>query len=67
MPRDTVVSWRTFALFLLFPPLALVAVVCFPLTLVVLVWLYSRGKTQAVREATHREGESGAESARTDA
>jgi cbb3-type cytochrome oxidase subunit 3 len=50
MPRDTVVSWKTFALFLLFPPVAIVAVVFFPLTVIVLVWLYSRGKREAMLE-----------------
>lgn len=51
VPRDTVVSWRTFALFVLFPPLAVVAVVLFPLTLLVVGWLYYRGKRQAVEGA----------------
>jgi hypothetical protein len=46
--RDTVVSWKTFALFVLFPPLAIVAVVLFPLTLLVVGWLYYRGKRQVV-------------------
>ena len=48
MPRDTVVSWKTFALFVLLPPLAVVAVVLFPLTLLVVLWLYYRGKRRAV-------------------
>ncbi|MDS0278359.1 hypothetical protein NDI85_11175 [Halomicroarcula sp. S1AR25-4] len=48
MARDTVVSWRTFALFLLCPPLAILALVLFPLTIAVLVWLYYRGKKQAL-------------------
>ena len=47
MARDTIVSWRTFALFILFPPLAIIAVVLFPLTLIVLFWLYYRGKSEA--------------------
>ncbi|WP_254279138.1 hypothetical protein [Haloarcula marina] len=46
MVRDTIISWRTFALSLLFPPLAILAVVLFPLTIAVLLWLYYRGKTQ---------------------
>ncbi|WP_276272862.1 hypothetical protein [Haloarcula litorea] len=50
MARDTVVSWRTLVLFLLFPPLAVAAVVLFPLTLAVLFWLYYRGKGQAVAD-----------------
>ncbi|KAA9400712.1 hypothetical protein Har1131_18720 [Haloarcula sp. CBA1131] len=58
MPRDTIVSWKTFALFLLFPPLAIIAIVLFPLTLLVLFWLYSRGKTQALRERTTSESRS---------
>ena len=49
MPRDTIVSWRTFALFLLFPPLALLAIVFFPVTLLVVFWLYYRGKQQSLR------------------
>ncbi len=50
MPRDTIVSWKTFALFLLFPPLAVIAIVLFPLTLLILFWLYNRGKTEALRD-----------------
>ena len=57
MPRDTIVSWKTFALFLLFPPLAIVAIVFFPLTLIVLFWLYYRGKADAmVGEGTESSG-----------
>jgi len=48
--RDTIVSWKTFALFVLFPPIAVVAIVCFPLTLLVVFWLYYRGKREARRE-----------------
>jgi hypothetical protein len=47
MPRDTIVSWKTFALFILFPPVAIIAIVLFPLTLAVLFWLYYRGRNQA--------------------
>jgi hypothetical protein len=47
MARDTIVSWKTFALFLLFPPLAIVAIVLFPLTLSVVLWLYYRGRNEA--------------------
>jgi hypothetical protein len=47
MARDTVVSWRTVALVLLFPPFALVAVVLFPLTVALVLWLYYRGRAQA--------------------
>ena len=43
MARDTIVSWRKFALSLLFPPLALLAVVLFPLTLAIAFYLYYRG------------------------
>ncbi|ELZ95849.1 hypothetical protein C440_06152 [Haloferax mucosum ATCC BAA-1512] len=50
MPRDTIVSWKTFALFILFPPLAIVAIIFFPLTLLVFFWLYHRGKQDARRE-----------------
>ena len=57
MPRDTIVSWKTFALFLLFPPLAILAIIFFPLTLIVLVWLYYRGKEDAmVEEHTESSG-----------
>ncbi|KTG08843.1 hypothetical protein AUR64_13585 [Haloprofundus marisrubri] len=52
MARDTLVSWRTFALFVLFPPAALLAIVFFPVTLLVLFWLYRRGKH---RELTERQ------------
>ena len=51
MPRDTVVSWKTFALFVLFPPAAILALVFFPITLLVAFWLYQRGKRQALVEA----------------
>ncbi|MFC6733038.1 MULTISPECIES: hypothetical protein [unclassified Haladaptatus] len=46
MPRDTFISWKWFALFLLFPGLLVVAIVFFPLPLAVLFWLYYRGKRQ---------------------
>lgn len=46
MARDTIVSWKTFAIFVLFPPAALIAIVLFPLTLLVLFWLYYRGRNQ---------------------
>jgi hypothetical protein len=52
VPRDTVVSWKTFALFVLFPPAAILAVVLFPITLLVALWLYHRGRRQALTEAT---------------
>lgn len=60
MPRDTIVSWETFVLFLLFPPLAVVAIALFPLTLAVLLWLYYRGKLK--RKQTAQPEESVAES-----
>ncbi|WP_224337306.1 hypothetical protein [Haloprofundus halobius] len=47
MPRDTLVSWRTFALFVLLPPAAIAAIVFFPVTLLVPFWLYYRGKLRA--------------------
>ncbi|WP_338729207.1 hypothetical protein [Haladaptatus sp. DJG-WS-42] len=50
MSRDTFISWKWFALFLLVPGLALVAIVFFPITLAVLFWLYYRGKAQASGE-----------------
>ncbi|WP_348609637.1 hypothetical protein [Halobaculum rarum] len=52
MARDTIVSWKTFALFVLFPPLAIIAIVFFPLTLYVLFWLYYRGKNEVRMERT---------------
>lgn len=58
MPRDTVVSWKTFALFVLFPPLAIVAIVLFPLTLLVAFWLYYTGKAEALRERATSESRS---------
>ena len=54
MPRDTLVSWKTFALFVLFPPAAILALVFFPITLLVAFWLYQRGKRQALTEAAER-------------
>ncbi|ADE01453.1 MULTISPECIES: hypothetical protein [Haloferax] len=51
MARDTLVSWQTFALFVLFPPAALVALVFFPLTLLVFGWLYYRGKYESIQES----------------
>jgi hypothetical protein len=59
MARDTIVSWKTFALFLLFPPLAIIAIVFFPLTLLVLFWLYYRGKNEARMERPTEPRESG--------
>lgn len=50
MPGDTIISWKTLALFILFPPLAIVAIVFFPLTLGVIFWLYYRGKNEAKQE-----------------
>ncbi|WP_187367416.1 hypothetical protein [Haloferax sp. KTX1] len=50
MTRDTLVSWQTFALFVLFPPAVLVALVFFPVTLLVFGWLYYRGKYEALSE-----------------
>ncbi|MFD1587853.1 hypothetical protein ACFR9U_12755 [Halorientalis brevis] len=47
MGRDTIVSWETFALFLLFPPLAVLAIVFFPVTLLVVFYLYYRGREKA--------------------
>lgn len=47
MARDTFVSWRTFALFMIFPPAALLAIVLFPLTIAVVFWLYYRGRNEA--------------------
>ncbi|RDZ62664.1 hypothetical protein C5B90_15995 [Haloferax sp. Atlit-12N] len=54
MARDTLVSWKTFALFVLFPPAALIALVFFPLTLLVFGWLYYRGKHEAMLESDER-------------
>jgi len=50
MARDTIISWKMFALFILFPPLALLAIVFFPITLGILFWLYYRGKREAMEE-----------------
>ena len=47
MARDTIVSWKTFTLFMLFPPIAILAIVLFPITLLVIFWMYFRGKKQA--------------------
>ena len=54
MPRDTVVSFRTLALFVLVPPLAVVALLLFPLTLLVLAVLYSRGAHEVGLEGGDR-------------
>ncbi len=63
MPRDTVVSWKTFALLVLLPPLALAAVVLFPLTLAVLSWLYYRGRSEAkLAEGSPERSDSAADS-----
>jgi len=51
MPRDTVVSWKTFAIFMLFPPVAILAIVLFPITLLVILWLYFRGRRQSRQAA----------------
>jgi len=52
MPCGTVVSWKTFALFVLFLPLAVVAIILFPLTLLVLFWLYYRGEHNSLQDAS---------------
>jgi hypothetical protein len=57
MPRDTIVSWRTFALVILFPPVAVVAIVLFPLTLLVFLWLYYRGRNKTRLENGSESGE----------
>lgn len=44
VPRDTPVSWQTLALFVLFPPAAVIALALSPITLLVAFWLYQRGK-----------------------
>ncbi|GAB7093855.1 hypothetical protein JCM30237_10070 [Halolamina litorea] len=55
MPRDSFVSFRTLALFVLVPPLAVVALLLLPLTLLVLAVLYSRGAHEArLESATER-------------
>jgi len=51
MARDTLVSWKTVALFARFPPLALLAIVCFPPTIGGILWLYYRGRGQALLAA----------------
>jgi cbb3-type cytochrome oxidase subunit 3 len=52
MARDTIVSWKTFAIFVLFPPVAILAIVLFPITLCVILWLYFRGQRQARQAAS---------------
>ena len=52
MKRDTIVSSKPFALVVLFPPLAIVAIILFPITLAVLFWLYYRGKSEGKVEQT---------------
>ena len=50
MGRDTIVSWETFALFILFPPLAVLAIVFFPVTLAIVFYLYYSGREKARAE-----------------
>lgn len=47
MARDKIVSWPTWALFVMFPPLAILAIIFFPITLLVVYWMYMRGKRQS--------------------
>lgn len=50
MPRDKIVSWRTLIIFILFPPAAILAIIFFPITLLVMFWLYYRGKRQTLEQ-----------------
>lgn len=50
MARDKIVSWPTWALFVMFPPLAILAIIFFPITLLVVYWMYLRGKRQSKKE-----------------
>lgn len=50
MARDKIVSWPTWALFVMFPPLAILAIVFFPVTLMVIYWMYLRGKRQSMKD-----------------
>lgn len=47
MARDTLVSWQTFALLLLAPPVGLAYLLLFPITVPITLWLYYRGKARA--------------------
>ena len=51
MARDKIVSWPTWALFVMFPPLAILAIVFFPITLLVVYWMYMRGKRQSMMDS----------------
>jgi len=51
MARDKIVSWPTWALFVMFPPLAILAIVFFPITLLVIYWMYMRGKRQSIADS----------------
>ena len=51
MARDKIVSWPTWALFVMFPPLAILAIVFFPITLLVIYWMYMRGKRQSIENS----------------
>lgn len=51
MSRDKIVSWPTWALFVAFPLLAFVAIIFFPVTVLVVYWSYIRGKRQAIGES----------------
>ena len=48
MSRDKIVSWPTWALFITFPLLAFLAIIFFPITILVVYWSYIRGKRQAI-------------------
>jgi cbb3-type cytochrome oxidase subunit 3 len=51
MSRDKIVSWPTWALFILFPLLAVLAIIFFPITILVVYWSYIRGKRQAIGDS----------------
>jgi hypothetical protein len=55
MSNGTIVSWKTFLLFLAFPPLAILAIVLFPLTILLAYLMYTRGKRQAIEEEQRRD------------
>lgn len=57
MARDKIVSWPTWALFVMFPPLAILAIIFFPITLLVVYWMYLRGKRRSKKEVEKESSE----------
>lgn len=58
MARDKSLEWKTLALFIAFPLLGFLALIFFPITIMLAYWLYVRGKRKSLEDAERRRDES---------